>query len=143
MKATISNNTKSPKGFYLGFKQVTVRPGESIEGDYDDALLQSLKDTGFDVAHKGTLKINAAAPTGEHLSEEAKAEALAIVDAAKAESDKVIAEAKESSSGIVDGAKAEAEKIISEAKSEAEKIISESKKMPVPASSGFEKPGRR
>lgn len=110
MKAKISNNTKSPKGFYLGFKQITVHPGKSIEGDYEDALLQSLKDTGFDVAHEGKLKLADAKPS--------KADTKAITDAAKVEAET-----------IVSTAKAEAEKILSAAKEQADKIISEAEEL--------------
>jgi len=114
MKATISNKTGSPKGFYLGFKQVTVLPGKSIEGDFDDALLQSLKDTGFDVDHKGSLKIGAQV-SGKSLSEETKKEAYAIVDAAKAEAEKIVSDAKTQAESILSSAKNQADKMISEA----------------------------
>lgn len=49
MKAKISNNTPSPKGFYLGHKHITLLPSGSVAGDYEDALLVSLINTGFDV----------------------------------------------------------------------------------------------
>lgn len=50
MRATISNKTNSPKGFYLGHKLQVLKPAESVEGDYSEALLSSLIDTGFDVS---------------------------------------------------------------------------------------------
>lgn len=110
MKATISNKTNSPKGFYIGFKQTTVRPGESIDGDYDDALLQSLKDTGFNVDHEGKLKLADAKPS--------KADTKAITDAAKVEAEKIVADAK-----------AEADKILGDAKSQADKMIAEAEEL--------------
>ena len=43
MKAKITNNTNGPKGFYVGFKQVTVEVGQSVEGDFDESLLVSVE----------------------------------------------------------------------------------------------------
>ena len=124
MKAKISNNTNGPKGFYVGFKQVTVLPGELLEGDYDDALLQSLKDTGFDVEHEGKLKITE--------PKASKPDVKAIVDAAKAEADKIIISAnaiKDEAEKILADAKAEADKILSDAKSVSDKIIAEAEEL--------------
>lgn len=98
MKATITNPKRSPKGFYVGHDQIVIQPGKSIDGDYDDGLLIALKSSGFEVDHKGTLKVGATASTG-------KTESKEIIEAAKTEAEKIIAEAK-----------AEAEKILAEAK---------------------------
>ena len=46
MKATITNNTESPKGFYVGFAHKKINIGESIEGDFDKSLLDSLVKIG-------------------------------------------------------------------------------------------------
>ena len=56
MKATISTNTTNPKGFYLGHKHITLLPKGSVSGDYDDALLVSLINTGFDVSEDAELE---------------------------------------------------------------------------------------
>ncbi len=101
MQATITNKSKSPKAFYIGHKSVQLVSGESISGDYDDALLLSLKKTGFDVDHKGALKVGEAKAAGKS-------------DLTKAEAEKILADAR-----------AEAEKIVSEAKAQADKIIAE------------------
>lgn len=102
MKATIKNSTASPKAFYIGSKIQVLKPNEDLQGDFEDGLLQSLKNTGFNVDHKGELKISEVKP--------AKADAKASKD----EAEKIIAEAK-----------AEAEKILSQAKATADKIIAE------------------
>lgn len=119
MKAKITNNTNGPKGFYVGFKQVAIQPNESIEGDYEDSLLQSLKDTGFDVEHEGKLKISDPKP--------AKADSKASIEAAKAEAEKITADAKSEAEKVLAETNAESEKIISEAKAEAEKILADAK----------------
>lgn len=105
MKAAITNNTKNPRGFFIDGKQVVVQIGETIEGNYDDRLLQALKNTGFDVKHEGKLKVATGKTT---------ADTKQIADDAKAEADKIVIDAM-----------AEAEKIIAEAKAEAEKLSAE------------------
>lgn len=106
MKATIKNLTSGPKAFYIGSKINVLKPGEELQGDFEDGLLQSLKNTGFDVDHKGELKLGEAKP------------AKADTKAAKDEAEKIIAEAK-----------AEAEKILTEAKAAADKIIAEAEEL--------------
>lgn len=104
MKATIKNNTQSPKAFYIGNKVQVIAPGEDMKGDFDDGLLQSLKNTGFDVDHKGELKLGdkaakpdnkAAHDEAEKIIADAKSEAENILEEAKANADKIIAEAEE------------------------------------------------
>jgi len=119
MKAKITNNTSGPKGFYVGAKQVTVMPNKSVEGDYEDGLLQSLKDTGFDIEHEGKLKIADAKP--------AKGDTKAIIDAAKAEAEKILADAKAEAEKVLAETKAEAEKIIGDASSTADKVLADAK----------------
>lgn len=104
MKATIKNNTQSPKAFYLGAKVQVIAPGADLQGDFDDALLQSLKNTGFDVDHKGELKVGdkankpdnkSAHAEAEKIIADAKAEAEKILEEAKANADQILAEAEE------------------------------------------------
>lgn len=105
MKATIKNSTDGPKAFHLGLKLVTLASGEEISGEYEDGLLLALKKTGFEVDHKGELKVGDSKPSkgdakaakeeAEKIIAEAKAEAEVILADAKAAADKIIAEAEE------------------------------------------------
>lgn len=106
MKATIKNISNGPKAFYLDGKIKVLKSGEELQGDFDDGLLQSLKNTGFEVDHKGELKLGEAKPTKTGTKE------------AKDEAEKIIADAK-----------AEAEKILAEAKAAADKLIAEAEEL--------------
>jgi len=116
LKATIKNSTKGPKAFYLDGKIKVLKPGEELQGDFEDGLLQALKNTGYDVDHKGELKLGESRPS--KADTKAKDEAEKIIADAKAEAEKIIADAK-----------AEAEKILAEAKATADKIISEAEEL--------------
>jgi len=106
LKATIKNSTKGPKAFYLDGKIKVLSPGEELQGDFEDGLLQALKNTGYEVDHKGELKLGESKPSKSDTK------------AAKDEAEKIIADAK-----------AEAEKILSEAKAAADKIITEAEEL--------------
>jgi len=106
LKATIKNSTKGPKAFYLDGKIKVLNPGEELQGDFEDGLLQALKNTGYEVDHKGELKLGESKPS------------RADTKAAKDEAEKIIVDAK-----------AEAEKILSEAKATADKIIAEAEEL--------------
>lgn len=106
MKATIKNSTNGPKAFYIGSKIQVLKPGEDLQGDFEDGLLQSLKNTGFDVDHKGELRLAEVKP------------AKTDTKSAKEEADKIISDAK-----------AEAEKILAEAKATADKLIAEAEEL--------------
>lgn len=105
MKATIKNSTNGPKAFFIGSKIQVLKSGEEFQGDFEDCLLQALKNTGFDVDHKGELKFAEAKPTksakadGDKIIADAKAEADKILAEAKAAADKMIAEAEDLTKG--------------------------------------------
>jgi len=103
MKATIKNITASPRAFFLDAKLKVLNPGEELQGDFDDGLLQSLKNTGFSVDHKGELKLADPKPVKAD-TKAAKDEAAAIINSARETAEKIIADAK-----------AEADKILAEA----------------------------
>lgn len=106
MKATIKNTTNGPKAFFLDGKIKVLKSGEELQGDFEDGLLQALKNTGYEVDHKGELKLGEVKP------------AKIDTKAAKEEAEKIIADAK-----------AEAEKILAEAKAAADKLIAEAEEL--------------
>ena len=121
MKATISNNTRSPKGFYVGADVVIIDPNQSVDGDYEDGLLISLKKTGFDVKHEGKLSVGEKASSGDGASKEA-------IESAKADAVKIIDDAKAEAGKLIEVAKVEAEKLIAEAKELADSMLEETSK---------------
>lgn len=117
MKATIKNSTNGPKAFYIGSKIQVLKPGEDLQGDFEDGLLQSLKNTGFDVDHKGELRLAEVKP------------AKTDTKAAKDEAEKIIADAKAEAEKIVSGAKVDADKLLADAKESADKLITEAEEL--------------